>query len=370
MKIGIITFQKSKNYGGVLQAYALYTRLKQLGYSVEMVDYWPTYRDSMQFKFPKNFWKLSIIRKTKAVIRYILTIRSLNVRHKRFENFALKHFNLKASPMYKNGSLIEEHFDVCIYGSDQIWRNYQLDDFKGIDETYFGVYPKNCSLKITYAASMGEINHDNNTVQKIGELLSNFNNISVRESSLKLFLKTNYEIDSTLVCDPTFLLSKKDWMDIIPSTQRKIKKKYILFYHLMPSKLGQEIAQNIAKKFNCDLIEIPQKPLKTILGVKIARTAGPIEFLELIRDAEFVVTTSFHGIAFSIIFEKQFYALGMGQKSDRALTALKTLKLTDRYIYNTKINLTKNIDFINVNKKLDFYKKNSLSFLLDNITKQ
>ena len=62
MKIGIITFQKSKNYGGVLQAYALYTRLKQLGYSVEMVDYWPTYRDSMQFKFPKNFWKLSIIR--------------------------------------------------------------------------------------------------------------------------------------------------------------------------------------------------------------------------------------------------------------------------------------------------------------------
>lgn len=369
MKIGIVTFQRSKNYGGILQAYALYNTISKFGHSVKMVDYWPEYRKEMQYIFPPNFGKLRLMKKITALLRYLLTARNLKIKNKRFDDFSFSFLNLKGNFSISNGNDVEEFFDVCFYGSDQVWRSYKLDSFNGIDDFYFGKFPKNCDKKVSYAASMGSLNHDEETFGKIGLLLKNFNSISVREISVKEFLKSNFNINSILVCDPTFLLDKKTWLEITP-TKRIVSKKYILFYNLMPSALGSLVAKEIARKYNLTVVELSHNLINSAFENRVSSSAGPLEFLNFVNHADFVVSTSFHGMAFSIIFEKQFYALGMNEKSDRALTALRFLDVSDRYINNyQQLDLSKKINYKNVNEKLKVYKEESLSFIENNLVK-
>jgi len=368
MKIGLLTFHRSKNYGGALQTFALYTTLKQLGHSVNIIDYWPTYRKGMQSTFPINFWKLSLLKKIKAIVRYVLTIKNLNTRHKKFNEFITKHFGIGKYPKYSNGAQITEQFDVCVYGSDQIWRNYKLDGFKGIDETYFGKYPTYCKTKVSYAASMGEINLKDTEKEKFKNLLKNFDSISVRELTLKNFIQVNFKIDPFLACDPTFLLSKNDWLKIIPSSIKSHGKRYIFYYNLMPSILGKKLSQFISDFYNIELIELPQTPLKSLFGNRLAGIAGPLEFLNLIYNADFVVSSSFHGVAFSILLEKQFFAVGMGNKADRAITALTTLNLKNRFINKIEdIDLKNEIDYTITNQLLSKYREESNSYLLESL---
>jgi hypothetical protein len=369
MKIGIVTFQRSKNYGGVLQAYALYNTVNRLGHTAKMVDYWPSYRREMQYTFPPNFWKLNLKRKITSIVRYVLTFQNLKLKNKRFDEFTYSFLGLRGSEPYLDGEQIEETFDVCLYGSDQVWRSYRLDSLNGIDDFYFGKYPKNCRNKVSYAASMGSLNHERETYEEIGLLLNNFKSISVREKSLQEFLDLNYGINAALVCDPTFLLTKESWREIIPS-KRLVSKKYVLFYNLMPSDLGSKVAKEIARINNFEVIELSHNLFNSAVENRISSSAGPLEFLNLVYYSEFVVSSSFHGMAFSIILQKQFFAAGMKDKSDRALTALEFLNLSDRYLNNfEEFDAYRQIDFQKVESKLVKYRESSLSFINQSILK-
>ncbi len=367
MKIGIITFHRTKNYGGILQAYALLKSIKDLGLKVEIIDYWPSYRDDFNPNFLQEIKRGGFKKKIKVVLRHLITRKRKSKRNSKINYFLKDYFKIEGKPKYISGEMIPGNYDLCFYGSDQIWRKYKLKSLEGFDETYFGKYPLNCEKKITYAASMGQIEINDSDKIAIKNLLVNFDCIAVRETELKNKLEEDFNLKSHLVCDPTFLLSKHDWLktaNLDKQKKRLCKKKYVLYYNITKSDIGLKIAKQLSKDYNLQIIEMPQPPLMHISGSKNAGTAGVQDFLNFIYYAEYVVSSSFHGVAFSILFEKQFFAVGMQHNSNRAITALKVLNLENRFIRT--IDQFKQSDTINYNlveELLNKYREESLNYL-------
>lgn len=329
MKIGILTYHRAHNYGAMLQAYALRTYLQQRDHEVDFVDYWPS-EHAKEYKWFKPIKGHSIIRRMVYFFSLLLTSYRRLMRIKRFESFRQEVLLLPANARYTSyGAPIEEKYDYVIVGSDQIWRNHHTTlEYIGFDSVYFCQTMINAAHYASYAASMGVINMSNEEEDKLKNYLSDFSAISVRESSLQAKL-ADMGFDSTLVCDPTFLLNKNEWNTLLPA-ERFRKQHYVLYYEMTLCQEAKRYAQSVADKMNCDLIVIPAT-LHTLGKKNELSDIGPQEFIHAIRDAEFVVSTSFHGTAFSVIFEKQFMSMGAKTNSDRIETLLKSIGIADHY---------------------------------------
>lgn len=370
MKIGILTFHRAYNYGALLQCYALKEYLSSLGHEVSIIDYWPEYH-SNTYRLIPNFSNLKFKSKIKALFLLIIGINRIKKRNNGYIEFINNKLGLDKSVKYTNPiELGNIGLDIVIYGSDQIWWNSNLPSFKGFDLVYWGQFINSSVKKITYAPSMGVMSHNEEELNQIKDNLSNFSKISVRESATKDFLKNKFNIDSELVLDPVFLLDKNRWDDLCSSRHSTVTKNenYILFYHLMRNDDALILVNKLALKHNCKVIEIRGRVDSLKFGNRYKQTEDPIGFLQLIRNAKFVVSTSFHGVAFSVIFEKQFLAIGMGKNSERAKSLLKNLGIENRYMSNLEaLNLNEFIDYNQVNIKLNTLKTISINFLIDNI---
>lgn len=365
MKVGILTYHRAHNYGALLQAFALKTWLQTQAHNVEMIDYWPAYH-SAEYQILPHFKTRSFKGKIKDIVFLILGLNKILKRRNGYEKFIQNHLNLPVKPIYtQKDELKSAAYDLAIYGSDQIWRKQCLPLYKGFNEVYFGSYIN--TKKISYAASMGLISLKqpcDNLFLK--ENLKNFKKISVREKELQEVVEKLTGIKPELVLDPVFLLTKKQWIEFLPKP--KSREKYILFYQLKRSEESVHLTNKLQKHFGCKVIEILGRvnPLK--IGARYNQTASPFEFLSLITDAEFIVTTSFHGTAFSIIFEKQFYALGMQNNAGRALTLLENLGIQERYLEKVEdANFDEVINYEIINQKLQNNIGNSTSFLVEAI---
>lgn len=362
MKIGILTYHRSHNYGAMLQAYALKTFLIELGHSVEFVDYWPLYR--------KDFYhsqKLSFFRKIIGFRREVFTFHLKRRKYKLFNDFLINELSVKGGVSVRYGREISDDYDFIICGSDQIWRNYDLKEIKGIDEVYWGAYPeKSKAKKIAYAASMGHLNPQDFDSNQIKSVLSNFSSISVREELIKDFIQPFSSDEIKCVLDPIFLLDISKWGNLFNSRIRK--NKYLLFYNLLNHKEYREEVKGFAKERGLEIIEVRGgvSPLNFNSGLQ--QILGPKEFLSLIYHAEFVISKSFHGVAFAILFEKQFLALGMGENAERVKSLLKSLDIQDRYISN-RVAINSQINFQNVKERLNILKIYSTSFLTTALSK-
>lgn len=343
IKIGIITYHRAHNYGAVLQAYALRTFLKENGYIVEFVDYWPEYfineYSLLHFYSIKN---RSIKGKIKTIIGIFFGFYRIIKRHYGFVKFIRKYLNISHKIVFTNGAEVTGNYDVVIYGGDQIWREQSYEKFNNFDKVYFAVN----SLKakhISYAASMGIIDVNDEKKECLKTWMRNFEKIMVRENDLNdLITSMNY--NSNVVLDPVFLLAQTDWEKLIPS--KKHNSKYILFYHHNYCKDAEFLVRKIEKHYGYKIKIIRPMVYPFCVGTQEQQTANPLEFLSLYKNAEFVVSTSFHGVAFSIIFRKQFYALGMGKNSGRVKTLLSTLHVSERYLENvSNVNLNTNINY-------------------------
>lgn len=366
MKIGIITYHRSHNYGAVLQAYALMSALKKNNHEVYIIDYWPEYRDGMYdiIKYKHLSKNSSFIDKSKIFLIDILSYKRRNIRSNKFEKFIKNKLNLTKKG-FRKGENIEGSYDLIIFGSDQIWRYNKFQGYKGFDTVYWGKFPINFHNKITYAASMGVMNIDESQYSFIKTNLSNFRDISVRESSLKTIIQPFTNIKVQQVLDPVFLLNKNEWNQLKSKNNRN--GKYVLFYNLLSSKEGALISEKFSTKLGCKVIEISGniQPLK--FSSRFQQTIGPEEYVDLFSNAEFVISTSFHGVAFSIVFNKQFYALGMGNNSSRVQSLLNKLGISNRLIERiSDVNFDDQIDYAQVNEILNVEKENSLKYLSKN----
>lgn len=342
-RIGIVTIIGDFNYGNRLQNYALAKTLSDMGFVVKTLNFRYTNR--------------STISVTKEILRNFVIALGIG-RFKRNKKF--KKFNkyIKFTPIIYNNDVINSNeYDYFVCGSDQIW-NYNFDEFGKNTLLLFSSKEKN----IAYAASFGVSSIPNNYIDIYKEGLNNFKNISLRENDGKDIIKNITNKEYPVVLDPTFLISKNEWNKL--AKEVKISKKYILVYILGDK--NEDINKKYKKEY--DVIYMNDTSNFNIYST------GPQEFLWLIKNAELVITDSYHACVFSIIFEKKFYVIDRLVNKEKCMegrinTILSLLNLQDRKIENifADTNINSNIDYNNVKKILETEIFKSKKFLKDNI---
>ena len=359
-KIGILTFHSAHNYGAVLQAYALQQFLiKNVSKDSNFIDYLPQYIQSEKklFDLGSGFRQRSLLGKIRYILKLPLTYSKRIRRIDKFNSFINEYLVIDNDKVYK-----QKKYDLIIVGSDQIW-NTKLT--KGPD-SFYGGYSNSihAKRKITYAASLGTLDpsEDKNTMISY---ISNFDDVSLRENKYIKYLENLSNKKISQVLDPVFLLDDDSLQKITHSVQ---EDKYILVYQVHMHRDVLRIAEMAAKQLNCKIIQL--RPSVTILNhTEVSDSASVNEFVSLFKHAEFVITTSFHGTAFSILNKKPFYTIRLGNSVDiRSLDLLSTLGLEERSISLdvTQIRVD-NLDYTKASKKLEELKEQSKRFIINNV---
>lgn len=323
MRIGILTYHSAHNYGAVLQCYALLHYLKKQGHDVYVVDYRPKYIS--YGLYDRDKWlSLSPVKLAKKLWLQIRLFKKQKSRFDAFNNF----INSYIVPKYINLNKANKDTDCFIFGSDQIWRKTN-DAF---DPVYWGNFKAASDTKlISYAVSMGKDHLSVLEKSQIQDWLRHFTAVMVRESSLKTVLSPLFEKHIDVVVDPTLLLSAQEWNDIAIPPQRE--KPYVLVYQVIDNPVTLEIAKEAAKVLNAEIIEIASVVKIREESHIVVDSASPREYLGWVRCAAMVVTTSFHGTAFSIIYRKPFVSVKQNRPSDlRIASILETFCLQNRFL--------------------------------------
>lgn len=336
--IANVSFHAAYNYGSNLQAYALQKTVEKLGKGE--ISY-----KIINLRKPNQKQKYAVYRKkinSVNIFRNLLTIpysRQIQNKNEKFEKFITEKLNIT-----KEYSSLEElknedfNYDYYISGSDQLW-NLNAQDF---DWTYYLDFVKK-GKKISYAASFGpkEIKCSEEDKKKVGELLKEYSHISVREQGSFDNVSNMAGIEPEIHVDPTMLLDPEEWEECI-SKDRVYEGKYIFFYTLSPDKEMIKIVKEVSKKLNLPVVITKFNNQHDYFSNFIKKyETGPSEFLNLVKNAELVLSSSFHGTLFPIIFNKPFFSI-RGLKDFRIRTTLEVMGLEDR-----------SIDISNVEQKCD-----------------
>lgn len=352
MKIGILTYHRTLNHGACLQALATRLLLEHLGHKVYYVDYWPKYHaDSYKFFSFQRFLKMDIGDKVNY-LRRIVTFKNFYRMQSAFHIFHSQY-------ILPYCAKINEPFDVVVYGSDQIWRVQRaLKDYNPI---YFGNDIISAKKKVAFSASMGKLPVTVKQKDVVRRLVGNFDMIGVREEDLKNLLVALGVQNVKLTLDPTLLLSKNEWMRVLNIKNNTIEK-YILVYSVGKPAFNMQDIYNYAKDNGCVVKRLHSSALFKD-DVNNISAIGPRTFVELINNAECVFTSSFHGLAFSLIFEKEFYA-SFNKNPNRAKTLLDKLGLLNRYSEpNASLKRQQPINYFYHRQKLEEERVSSMSFL-------
>lgn len=350
MRIGILTFQyaNNKNFGASMQSFACKSLMnKVIGESsTKIINYNPT-----NFNFIKKIF-------------HFLTGLSFNDYNIKFLNLKKEIFNKKDLEKLNN------EFDIFIVGSDQVWRTIWLKE-KSLH--YFFDFVNDDKKKIAYAASFG-VDYwegDEKLTEEIKPLIKRFDHISVREESGLDICKNTFGIDNAVcVLDPTLMISREDYQPILDDWQDKshLKKKYIAHMLLDDTKELRNESQEIANYLKAEINYIKGKSFK-ILGKDITFYNKVSQWLTYLKDAELVITDSFHCTVFSLIFHKKFVVVANKARGVARLeTLLSKVGLEERFFTDIKDVmksgiLDKEIDYNEVDKKLEVHRKYSMDFL-------
>ena len=373
-KLGIITYHSAYNYGSVFQAYALQQYLVNQfpGCQIKMINY--------RLEKQKEYYKIVRFQFGKmALIKDILQLPILNkriTRSQKFENFINEKFLLTSEYTEPEEVYdIYSDFDIIISGSDQIWNKHSCElhtnEWKYI---YPYVLHNFSGTKISYSSSLGGMRDEE--MDKIIADIALFDEVAMREQSSAKYLSGKLDKQVLSVMDPTFLLDSKEWCRDF-SLSDKDEGQYILFYSL-----NRDYASSLyTLKRVVEYAENMHLRVKTITpyeylydfrynNVDNYCDAGPIEFLDLLKQARLVITDSYHGTALSINFNKNFFSVGINKKDARISELLAKLELTDRYIEHIDDLMSKYYeinDYTDVNRKLQSYIKQSKEYLLSNL---
>lgn len=363
-KIGILTlYRDNYNMGGLLQAYALQNTLNKLGYDAELI----TYQYFKKITPAKNDIARRIVRK----IRVYKISREFKKRKKAFDDFMnqIPH----SAEVYGSDKEFASCYDRIVVGSDQVWGDWlskeALDCFllKGITEN---------EKKYSYAASIGsdKINTSLSEAYKRG--LEHFEHISVREKSAKAEIeKLLPDADISVELDPTLLLTPQEWTAV--AKEKYKNQKYIFCYFLGKDASYREAAKKVAEKMGLPIVTMPyvkenrREAFEDDFGTYNDYSSGPAEFIGIIKNAELVITDSFHAVVFSSQFHKNFYVLarkieGSGSTNRRILDFLECFQLQERFVDVRKlgeIDTSESADFSVFDEKIDGLRKNSLNYL-------
>lgn len=367
-KIGLLNFHFSDNYGALLQTYALTKTIEDTGLSVENINFIP-YNIQQKYVLFRN--PFILIRENgiiKGLLKFLFSFKSIGLKLKRrreFNNFRKKRLNI-SNNLYKKETIknMVKDYDVIIVGSDQVWNPVIIN---GYEDVYFMKLEKKSDLRIvSYAASYGEDEISELDLRNLLTNISHFDYISVREKSLQSKLEIISDakrIDCHI--DPTFLLSSKEYIDIADTIN--VTSDYILVYDINYSEELIQYVNQLSKITGMGVLSFTKgKAYEKLIGT--FRTYSPTQFLTLINNANYVISSSFHGIAFSVIFEKKFVAFPHKKRGSRVKDLLSDLDLAERvYDYQIKkyIDIDQDIDYAKINQKLEVMRANAIDYIRD-----
>jgi polysaccharide pyruvyl transferase WcaK-like protein len=365
MKVGIITFHDTTNYGATLQAYALIQTISSQDIDVEIIDYRPLvssryYIKRILYAYGTN----SKVAKIKNIFKY--SSQGL-AKYLKFGDFLRCNLNLTSRKFYTKSALANYFnqnldYDAVICGSDQIWC---VDSFRGFDASfYLNFIPNNKPCrKISYAASFGNTNNLGKIESSVCQLLSQFDHISVRDSNSARLIQQTCGRSSTKVLDPTFLSNFEN----ITNFTNPQSQPYLLIYFegiIRPDEV--EFIKTVAQKMNLAIISVWQPydfADQNILNL------DPAEWLSYFCNASYVVTSMFHGSIFAIKFAKPFTVLSRENKSAKIADLLETLQLKDRILSRVNPETVEQqflkIDYASVESQLESLIAESKTFLLN-----
>lgn len=332
MRCALMTFYFAHNYGAVLQAYSLKNYLEHCGHETDIIGFVP---EKMIRVYSLNPLTDGLHPKT-IVRRCIRFFRRLK-QYRLFSLFIKNRLGVKFS--YCDTKKCEKAVsdkEIVIFGSDQIWN----EDITGEIPIYFAGFQTGVAKKIAYAGSFGRDSLTEYQKECVSKYLYDFAGISVRENSAKELIKNVLKRnDIQVVLDPVFLNTREFWHDLAKQPKAKVNGKYILFYSLNKDAELESRAKTLSRKTGYPVYAIhPTGGFYSSMGKKLY-DVGPEEFLWLIENAEVVCTSSFHAVAFSVIFRKKLVFKPFSNKESRARSLLVQVlgKHTPNRSYNEMI---------------------------------
>ena len=359
-KIGIVTFHNAHNYGAVLQVLALQDVLSKKN-NVKIINFKNKAIDDVYKIFRVN--KKNIFTMCRSLIGDLIYYNKDKNRYKNFNNFINKKLNL--SKEYKDENQIKNNppeLDIYITGSDQVW-NYSIA--KNIDIYTLNFGPKSIK-RISYAASIGEDTLYEDYIEEYKNNISKLDAISVREKSAQTYIQKLINKEVALTLDPTLLIKKEEWDKYIIDIKEK-NEKYIFAYIVEENEEFYKILNYLSKITGYKIIHTGRRNNNINNILENAYTKGPLDFISLIKNAEYVVATSFHATVFSILYHKKFWIIPHVKTGSRVTSLLETLGIKDRAInsfeeFKTK-KFDKSIDYEKVDKILDEERDKSKKWL-------
>lgn len=369
MKIGIVTQPLIDNYGGILQAYALQKALQNEGHQAITLAHNGNNRMTGRvfLSIGKQFIRKYIFRKKITDIAPLWMYKKRNAEINRSIRLFLEKY-IQLTPVINNFSFFNaSDFDAFIVGSDQVWRpaynRYNLHDM-------FLVFVKDSSIRrISYAASFGvsDWEYSDKQTEMAKQELAKFSAVSVREKSAVILCKEHLHTDAQLVVDPTLLLNKEDYLKIIAENETTPSPGKLFCYCFSLSEYKRSIISHIAEDQALIAFDIKNMVPHSPNYQGEIRLSVP-QWLRSFSDADFIVTDSFHGTVFSLIFNKPFLVIGHPQRGlARFDSLLSMFALQDRYlsegepIRNEKI--VSPIDWERVNRLWEQHRREGLNFL-------
>lgn len=370
-KIAVVNRTNLKNYGSILQCFALCEAVKSLGYDCEVI--WEQGNVSKNYDFRvKKIIKIlaKMIVHPLLAIDVLKTLREVKAKPVseektiKFNDFVDRHIERR---FFTNESLCkiaqEDEYAKFICGSDQVWCSTTLY----VDPLmYLRFAPR--QKRIAYAPSIGRNYIPSYNWMQMKRYINDIPHVSIREEDGKRLIKELTGRDVPVVLDPTLLVEKDEWNKLSYS-HIQVKGKYIALYFLdEPSEVNQKGIVDFLNINRFKVYSIGQKLcfLEKEMSVENPE-CGPNDFLNIIRNAEMVITDSYHGMLFSIVFGKKFWAIERNyqqyDQSSRQKTILGKLKLEDRYINTCECITTAEIDYDAVYRVLNCLREDSLQYL-------
>lgn len=346
MEIGILTFSRAHNYGAILQCYALSETLKQMGHDVKVIEYKQPFLEAINRPFViKEF--ISRLANLRSFCRYIKQYKSRLVSDRVYEGFKSTYLNCTQPCDAKH---MPTYFDLYIIGSDQVWG---VNCTNGVDKVFLGFFNRKKNSKVAAYA----ISSNLKSIECIGEALlkdasSNFNNLSFRESVIAKEISRILKRDVSVHLDPTLIADKKIWTRFLNSKYEN--RRYVLLYEVRfyAKNYLMKVAEEYAVKHDCEVL--------TPNSCK----CSPTEFVSLFRYAHHVITSSFHGTVFGLIFNKSMsvFCLNDGYDS-RYVNLLNEVGASD-FLYQIGDSLKEvTVDYEKINKKLEALRQTSIDYL-------
>ena len=364
-KVKILTFHNAENYGANLQAYALKEVLKDMDTEPSFINY--------QDKHILKDYKLIRTNSLKSFFSSLWYMPRNLKRKKSFKSFCDRYLDGNTKKYYAKEEIELDlsSKDVLVAGSDQI---FNPDLTGGLSDIYTLNLKKENVDKIIYGASVGNDELLEANKDKFKEKLKDLEYISVREENIAKSLENILNKKVEKVLDPTLLLEKEHWEELInkEKTVDLDKTKYILVYTLFENPEITKIANYLSKKTGLKVVHF-RKYNAYKNELMSMYTKGPADFVNAFKNAEYIVTNSFHGLVFSIIFERKQYVLMPNSRGGRLKDMLSLVGLEKRAVNSLEdvINneLDEDIDYVSVKNRLNIEKEKSIKYLRGGICK-